>query len=1205
MNATWKSNSTGPWITFATNTSINNDTNITQTNNNFTASNTKYYWSVNLTDGNNEWDNKTYHFTTNQKPTLTNEAPTNQSTNITSKPTLYAVCTDPDSDTMNAEWLSNSSGSWVQFGTTTGISSTDNISKQNTNFSTAGTKYWWSVNLTDGCNWTNATYGLTINDAPTLTNEAPTDTLTNICPIPTLHVVCTDANNDVMNATWNSNSSGSWVQFGTTTYINTGTNISKINNNFTASNTNYWWSVNLTDGKNWTNETYSFTTNQKPTLTNEAPTNGSTDVITTPALYVVCTDPDGDTMTATWRYNDSNEWWTFATNTSISTGTNITQSNSNFSNTSQTYYWTVNLTDGCNWTNATYHFTTEAAAVNNAPWLQDNTNTPANTTTNICPIPTLYINCIDNDTGDTMNATWKSNSTGPWITFATNTSINNDTNITQTNNNFTASNTKYYWSVNLTDGNNEWDNKTYHFTTNQKPTLTNEAPTNQSTNITSKPTLYAVCTDPDSDTMNAEWLSNSSGSWVQFGTTTGISSTDNISKQNTNFSTAGTKYWWSVNLTDGCNWTNATYGLTINDAPTLTDEAPTNESTNVSTTPALYVVCSDVDSDVLTASWWYNDSGSWWLFGTNSSFNTGTNITQVNGNFSNSSSTYYWSVNVTDGKNWSNATYYFTTNYVPYLAGVSPADGSTGISTSPQLYVVCNDNDSDVLTASWWYNDSNNWWQFATNSSVNSGTNITQTNSNFSNNSATYYWSVNVTDGKNWSNATYDFTTNSASTFSNEAPTNGSSNVSTTPGLYVVCSDVDSDVMTATWWYNDSNNWWQFGTNSSFNTGTNITQTNSNFSNSSATYYWSVNLTDGKDWSNSTYSFTVNNPATLSSPSPANGSTENDLYPSCNITVTDSDGGPLTVYYYENTTGSWVRQQTNSSVSSGTTVSWSNYTNASNYNTTYYWSVNVTDGVNWTNSTYQFTTKNDTLIVNISLSNMLAGYPYRNFSYNVTIAGTGSIPALGDVSQFYIKIYDSDNNDVTNTLFSASGYDFTYFTNDYNRTAASLSDIYATSVGTYTFYAYNNSANSTGNNATLNITRATVSSNRSMFYNGTDQNNSAYFNVSYGGGSVNGTLRIDNLSDVGSYNKTWMNTSFDGSSDAGLNTSVEVSVNGSVIIYDITAEYLPSGSSSENISFWFKPKNAYDAAGAYALATGQITVTPYMPGSPVLFAELL
>ena len=71
-------------------------------------------------------------------------------------------------------------------------------------------------------------------------------------------------------------------------------------------------------------------------------------------------DSDSDTKTSTWRYNDSNEWWTFATNTSISTGTNITQTNSNFSNNSATYYWSVNLTDGCNWTNATYHFTTVA-----------------------------------------------------------------------------------------------------------------------------------------------------------------------------------------------------------------------------------------------------------------------------------------------------------------------------------------------------------------------------------------------------------------------------------------------------------------------------------------------------------------------------------------------------------------------------------------------------------------------------------------------------------------------------------------------------------------------------------------------------------------------------------------------------------------------------------------------------------------------------
>ena len=41
-----------------------------------------------------------------------------------------------------------------------------------------------------------------------------------------------------------------------------------------------------------------------------------------------------------------------------------------------------------------------------------------------------------------------------------------------------------------------------------------------------------------------------------------ISSGDNITQYNSNFTTPNTKYWWSVNVSDGCNWTNETYHFT-------------------------------------------------------------------------------------------------------------------------------------------------------------------------------------------------------------------------------------------------------------------------------------------------------------------------------------------------------------------------------------------------------------------------------------------------------------------------------------------------------------------------------------------------------------------------------------------------------------------------------------------------------------------
>ena len=241
---------------------------------------------------------------------------------------------------------------------------------------------------------------------PYQTGEAPTTGTTGICPIPNLYVVCRDNDTqDTMNVTWMSNSSGAWVQFATNNNIANNTNITQINTNFSSPGTTYYWSINLTDGTNWTNATYSFMTNYAPTQSGESPTNGATNVQTTPPLYVICTDTDtGQTMTATWRSNSSGTWQTFATNNGITTGTNITQTNPNFNNPSTTYYWSINLTDGCNWTNTTYSFTTMPISTS------VNTISPYNITTNPLQISATGTSVLDNVTlwyrWSTNNASW-------------------------------------------------------------------------------------------------------------------------------------------------------------------------------------------------------------------------------------------------------------------------------------------------------------------------------------------------------------------------------------------------------------------------------------------------------------------------------------------------------------------------------------------------------------------------------------------------------------------------------------------------------------------------------------------------------------------------------------------------------------------------------------------------------------------------------
>jgi len=97
--------------------------------------------------------------------------------------------------------------------------------------------------------------------------------------------------------------------------------------------------------------------NQPPVQSNPNPPDGATDIDLIPALSVDVSDPEGNIMNATWYSNSTSIWEKFGENLSIGNGT-IYQINSNFSEAYTTYWWSVNLSDGTNWNNVTYKFTT-------------------------------------------------------------------------------------------------------------------------------------------------------------------------------------------------------------------------------------------------------------------------------------------------------------------------------------------------------------------------------------------------------------------------------------------------------------------------------------------------------------------------------------------------------------------------------------------------------------------------------------------------------------------------------------------------------------------------------------------------------------------------------------------------------------------------------------------------------------------------------
>jgi len=69
-------------------------------------------------------------------------------------------------------------------------------------------------------------------------------------------------------------------------------------------------------------------------------------------------------MNITFRTNASGSWQNIGNNESIYNGT-YSQTPSNMDSYETTYFWSVNVSDGILWTNATYYFTTSSEPV---PW---------------------------------------------------------------------------------------------------------------------------------------------------------------------------------------------------------------------------------------------------------------------------------------------------------------------------------------------------------------------------------------------------------------------------------------------------------------------------------------------------------------------------------------------------------------------------------------------------------------------------------------------------------------------------------------------------------------------------------------------------------------------------------------------------------------------------------------------------------------------
>jgi hypothetical protein len=231
-----------------------------------------------------------------------------------------------------------------------------------------------------------------------------------------------------------------------------------------SSNGNVWVSTNTPD----TEEIDLVITYEAlaPTISEESPADGATDVALNTALQARIRDLQGDTVDWEIKSNASGSW------TVINQGTNtggdfvVSAFPTDMNEYGTTYQWSVHAIDidGSNtWTNKTFSFTTRPE--NYQPVIND--PSPENGALNASPNPTLSAVVSDGD-GDLMEITFETDVTGSWQVIQTYTDAESG-NYSVIPANMNEYSTTYNWRVTADDGNGNVTTETYSFTTETEP----------------------------------------------------------------------------------------------------------------------------------------------------------------------------------------------------------------------------------------------------------------------------------------------------------------------------------------------------------------------------------------------------------------------------------------------------------------------------------------------------------------------------------------------------------------------------------------------------------------------------------------------------------------------------------------------------------------------------------------------------------------
>ena len=972
MNITFKTNATGSWTTIGSNMSVGNGTyrQIPTVMNTF---NTKYFWSVNATNG-IHWTNKTYWFVTKAStpPSVSNENPANQTTGVILNPPLSIQITDSQGDPMNVWFKTNATGSWATIGSNVSVGN-GTYRQIPTVMNTFNTKYYWSVNVTDGTFWTNKTYWFITktNTPPTISNPSPANGSTNVLPsISQLSVQLTDADSDLMDYTIQTS-----PNIGSGSGTGVGNGVVSLSVSGLAYGTTYYWYVNATDGYAWARKVFWFTTkvNTPPAVSSPSPANGSTNVlISLSQVSVQLTDADSDLMD-----------YTIQTSPNIGSGSGSGVGNGVVSISVSglayltTYTWYVNATDSLGsgqYTRKWYTFTTRdvdhtppsTPIVNFAgnpgdsggpKWRPDGESVPvANgyyTPRSQQQEDWIFINatCVDETSLSHVYLQWYNSSSG-WT---------NDTyELTHTTGNYYVINTSgiiatqaghdYSFDITAVDGGNNratfsWKKEDeYNIVKRYYVQLHHTA----NDNISYSP-YYLVSTqaqNPDAPILDTRCADAYYHAQATDGTENDVGYMSSILPSNVmheKWCDGFTAYWFNDNVTiPPTQLKNVYFHEWLSHNPVKKGANEPSDMWFGTSFTRDYVAPDTPGADYKThmmtnnnvSKIYYDSQGSGTWHGGNDTFLLYTGRVDLTTPYSLTDNNVYqidWSCFIGNVYwSWSKSAYPITIcnrSILSYVIFNLPSNST----------LQGQDTDADNL------NDYQELYTTYTSPFIR----------DTDNDGITDYWESRSGSDPNNYTETYNITFEPV--LSNVIPSNGSTGVLLNPTLSVSVFDYQGDLMNIWFTTNATGSWTTIGTNMSVGNGT-YRQKPTVMNAYSTKYYWRVNATDGTHWINRTYWFVTKFNATpvITSPNPANQSINTAITLSqLSVQLNDPDNDLMD---YTIQTSPNIGSGSGTGVGNGVvSISVSGLTEG----TTYYWYVNATDPTGsgqWTRKTYWFRT---------------------------------------------------------------------------------------------------------------------------------------------------------------------------------------------------------------------------------------------------------